>query len=113
MRLIVYFFLFISLGLQAQEVSGIVKDSLTQETLPYVNVTYLHSDEGASTNQQGVFQLQLSEENKTDTLLISYVGYRSKLIPVYQLNSTSEEILLQQERAEIETVQLQVKKANI
>ena len=111
MRFIFCFFLLFSLGLQAQEVSGIVKDSLTQQTLAYVNVTYLHSDEGASTDQQGVFQLQLSEENKKDTLLISYVGYRSRLIPVYQLNSTSEEILLQQERAEIETVQLQVKKA--
>lgn len=111
MRYIFTLLLFVFVNTQAQIITGVVKDSITMEALPYVNITLLNSDKGASTNTDGEFKLNLSEENKNDTLLVSFLGYKPKIIPVKAINKQFITVTLQKQIAEIEEVQLKVKKA--
>lgn len=73
--------LFFSVGSQAQiTVKGLVKDSLTNEAMPFVKVVFLGQKSVALTDTSGAFILKSSF--KTDTLLVQFVGYESKKIEV-------------------------------
>ncbi len=45
--------------------------------LPYANINVLNKNKGVISNEEGCFTLNISELNKTDTLRISYIGYKS------------------------------------
>lgn len=79
-----FFILFADL-ITAQEkgtIRGIVKDSTSLESLPFVNVIVKELGTGASTNNVGYFVLRAIPAKKNYTLLISYVGYKTKQIRV-------------------------------
>ena len=59
--------------------SGIVKDNLTGETLPYANIIVQNSQIGAQSNIDGHFSL-FGIPSDTTSLEISYLGYVSKSI---------------------------------
>lgn len=68
------FFLFSSFGLLAQDkLEGEVYDFKTNEKLPYVNLMWLKTDKGTSTDINGNFSLPVS--SKSNKLLITYLGY--------------------------------------
>ncbi|NJC26476.1 TonB-dependent receptor [Neolewinella antarctica] len=69
---------FISLSsLSAQTtLTGVVRDSLTQESLPFANVQSHDGKIGATADEAGYFKLQLPEPGSTDSFRITYVGYR-------------------------------------
>ena len=56
--LLLFLSLLIGQGLQSQEINAVVKDSLTQEVIPYASV-YLSSGKGVIGNEEGRFRLQL------------------------------------------------------
>ena len=60
--------------------NGYIKDSLSGETLIGANIVVREEGRGANTNQYGFFSLTLAKGNYE--LLVSYVGYQSKLVPV-------------------------------
>src|SRR6478735_4432491 len=60
--------------------NGYVKDSLSRETLIGANISVKEEGRGATTNQYGFFSLTLAKGNYE--LLVSYVGYQSKLVSV-------------------------------
>lgn len=62
---------------------GIVVDSTNGEVLAFSNVVLKEIKRGASTDVHGYFMIPSIPANKTYTLLVSYVGYRSKEIRVY------------------------------
>jgi outer membrane receptor protein involved in Fe transport len=74
-------------------VSGTVKDKISQESLPFVNVVLKQSADssfvtGTITNDKGLFTI--SEASPGDYLLeVSYIGYQKSLAPVY-VGSKSE-----------------------
>lgn len=73
-------------GITAQkDYKGIIYDSKTNETLPYVNIGILNKGVGTVSNELGVFHLELNPEDYTtmDTLLISSMGYKTikKAVP--------------------------------
>lgn len=76
--------------LSAQEkftLNGYIKDSLTGETLIGANITVKAEGRGATSNQYGFFSLTLARKNYD--LLITYVGYQSKLISInFDANKT-------------------------
>ena len=45
--------------IRSQEISAIIKDSLTNEAIPFANV-YLSSGRGILSNEEGVFRIQLN-----------------------------------------------------
>ncbi|MFC2452139.1 DUF5686 and carboxypeptidase-like regulatory domain-containing protein [Tannerella forsythia] len=68
-------------GMKAQQitsVSGVVRDSITGETLPYVSMLFEGSSIGGISDLDGNFNLQNNQG--LTTLTISYVGYTTKVL---------------------------------
>ncbi|SDR75145.1 CarboxypepD_reg-like domain-containing protein [Christiangramia echinicola] len=80
--------------IQAQtKVGGVVNDN-SGETVPFANVVFANSTSGTTTNEDGEFYLQ--SDGNYDTLLISFIGYETKKIPLkasvnLEMNITLEE----------------------
>lgn len=71
------FFLSFALSAQSEttyQVSGVVRDSLTQETLPFANVFFSGTTFGTISNEQGEFTLTANAPGTYD-LVISFLGY--------------------------------------
>ena len=81
---------FTSFGLVAQnKIEGIVYDSKTNEKLPYVNLFWLNTQKGTSTDINGKFSINtISKNNK---LVLSYIGYFNDTIVV---NNPSKDLKL-------------------
>jgi hypothetical protein len=72
-------FLFLSFCISAQlNYQGNVKDSKTKQPIPFCAIAFKDNAQGCISNEEGVFQL--NSQNKTDTLLISCIGYKRKRI---------------------------------
>jgi|GEM_PF-1930984 len=89
--LFLIFFLFSAVGMFAQQRRLTVRDSLTNETLPYASINLLNGF-GLFTDEKGEVTL---ERDAPKTIKISFMGYASKEIAVDKL--TSPIILLQPE----------------
>lgn len=63
-----------------QQVSGQVTDASTGETLPGVNVLVKGTTTGTSTDRDGRYELTLPSPQ--DTLIFSFIGYQSQVVPV-------------------------------
>jgi len=67
--------------LQAQIVTGTVTDSQTGELLPGVNIVIQGSGNlGTSTDADGAFELNVPSLD--ESLIISFVGYRTKVVEI-------------------------------
>src|SRR3954454_19615867 len=72
--------------------NGYIKDSLTGETLIGANINVKEAGRGTTSNQYGFFSLTLSKGNYQ--LIVSYVGYDSKLIDInFEENQTINMLL--------------------
>lgn len=68
--------------LRSQEISAMIKDSLTKEVIPFANI-YLSSGKGILSNEEGVFRIQLNDQiSSKDSLSISCMGYKTVVYPV-------------------------------
>lgn len=63
-----------------QEVSGVVTESTSGETLPGVNILVKGTDIGAATDENGEYSLNVP--SLQDTLIFSFVGYSTEEIPI-------------------------------
>lgn len=70
-------FLFIAFNSKSQSF-GIVKDSLTQEPIPFVNIWVEDEFIGTTSNEKGEIQFKKSVRGKN--LIFSSIGYRTKTI---------------------------------
>mgnify|MGYP005848905257 FL=1 len=83
-KIILLFLIFASAFFsQQREISGIVIDSESLLPLQNANVFLASSKLGTTTDQQGKFSLTSS--NDSDTIIISYLGYKQVKIPVSQI----------------------------
>jgi len=57
---------------------GTVYDANTKDPLPYASVSIANSFSGTITNEEGYFELKISEEQ--DSVVISYIGYEDQLL---------------------------------
>lgn len=69
------------------EVYGYVYDGVTKEPLPYVNIRLLGTVRLISSDANGYFKMRYIE--KADSLMFTYLGYKSKII-VVKRGSTQE-----------------------
>ena len=65
---------------EAQTVSGVVTDEQTGEELPGVNIVIQGTSTGTATDVNGEFELDVPTLD--ETLVISYVGYQTKEVPI-------------------------------
>lgn len=76
-------------------INGQILDSDSGARLPFANITWIHDGQlhGVSTNEAGVFHMQVNEKNtnrESVLLAVSYVGYRSTQIQLDLANPPSE-----------------------
>lgn len=62
------------------QVNGVVLDSVSKEPIVYANVILQSEQIGVATNFKGAFQIDNKNKLGSDTLLVSYVGYKSQKI---------------------------------
>lgn len=96
----------------AQSFDSTIKSKKNFNTLAYVNVSILNKRVGTSTNLEGKFSMQL-EKFKSDTLLISYLGFKTKKIAISSVlkNPAAYKVIyLEDELSSLEDVVINVKK---
>ena len=76
------FLLFSSIQINAQ-IKGLIKDSVSNEAIPFVNFQALKSSYGTNSNQKGEYNLR---PLPNDSFAISAIGYQSKKIAVKDLS---------------------------
>ena len=77
---------------QKTKVSGAVKDSLTNEALPFVNIFFKGTKVGVTTDINGKFTIETFYA--TDSIVISFIGYNKLIIPIKKDQSQYLEIFL-------------------
>ncbi len=92
--------------------SGFVQDSKTKVKLPYVNIGVLNKEIGTVSNKEGSFDFHLSESNANDTIRISMIGYKPKILVVDKLlnKKGNIEVNLKEEISELNEVVVTAKK---
>ncbi len=70
---------FISIGSSAQ-IKGVVIDSATRLPIPFVSIWVENGNNGTTSEENGAFELNVSEKSKT--LLFSALGYEKKKVSI-------------------------------
>lgn len=71
-----------------REFRGVILDSKNQAALPYANIYVLHKHKGAISNEKGNFTIDISNLEKSDTLRLQYIGYKTRNLTLEQLDTT-------------------------
>jgi len=87
---------------------GVVKDSVTNEVLPFVTVQFEGTSIGVFTDDNGKFYIR-NRANKTD-VSISFLGYKTHILTIPAGRVTNKEILLQPEDLSLQEVVVRPKK---
>lgn len=66
------------------KLSGVVTDADSGQPLPYASIGIKSRGKGTVSNYEGEYDLNLSKDFLNDTLIISYMGFYSRMIPVNQ-----------------------------
>ena len=105
MKNIIILFLFISFQIfpQIKSINGIVKDSETKSPLQYANVLIKGTSIGTTSDQDGRFILS-GKFLESDTLLISFVGYKNYNEKISQLNKAQIVVELQKIYLQSQTI---------
>ncbi|HET6243741.1 MAG: carboxypeptidase-like regulatory domain-containing protein [Bacteroidetes bacterium] len=84
----VFFLPFFVHSINAQSfVSGVISDKKTGERLPYATVVIKNNLTGASSNQNGEFDILIPADIKGDSLIVSYLGYHNFVLFLNQVKS--------------------------
>ena len=73
--------------LNAQELTAVVKDSISQKVIPFASI-YVNSGSGIVSNEEGHFRLQYDASEEKDSLFISCMGYKTLNIPFSKVKDT-------------------------
>ncbi|WP_240642172.1 DUF5686 and carboxypeptidase-like regulatory domain-containing protein [Nonlabens xiamenensis] len=95
-------FCLISFGLQAQtKVGGVIYDEFG-DTVPFANVVFPGSSEGTISNDDGRFYLQ--SDQTFENIEVSFVGYKTQLVPLEGRVQLDLVIKLSTDTAELDAV---------
>ena len=96
-----FFLLLASVSLAQTKVGGYVYDQ-NNEPVAFANVLFKGSTEGTTTNENGRFYLE--SENRWDVLVISFIGYETKEIPLTKKVNYDLNIVLPEQAASLDEV---------
>jgi len=74
----------------SQSFRGSIRDLVTKEALPYASIGIRQKGIGTITDLDGRFKFDVSQASNQDTLVISYIGYSSLLLPISKLDVKQE-----------------------
>jgi len=81
--ILLFLFFFLSVSAQQKELTGIIVDSESLLPLSNANVFLMHSKSGTTSDRSGKFTILV--QDNSDTLIISYLGYKQLRFPVQTL----------------------------
>ncbi|MBE0646581.1 MAG: carboxypeptidase-like regulatory domain-containing protein [Bacteroidales bacterium] len=100
-QLILFFFLFVgfSFSQDLNPINGVVKDASTGSPLPYTQISLAGTSLGTVTNEDGFFRLKMADggypdAGDPDSLLVSFLGYQTEILPVSSFDTGPLEIFL-------------------
>lgn len=85
-------------------IKGLVIDSRTRRPLPYSNIFLQNKSTGTISNSSGRFELKVAPTDQTDTLDVSYIGYKLVNIPIASLDTTLLIVRLSIEKVQIREI---------
>jgi len=88
---------------QSLVISGHVYDAETKSFMPYANIASQSNSIGTATNLFGEFKLFIPNNSKKDSLIVSFIGYKSKFIAVPNTSQTID-VTLEKEQTELDEV---------
>lgn len=74
---------------------GIILDSKSKKELAFATLSVLGTNIAGVSNSEGEFSLKVPKQNANADLLISFLGYKNKLINLKDLKSENNQILLE------------------
>lgn len=86
----VLFFLFFCIStVQSQKIllKGSVIDSETKQPVAYANISFLKSNKGISSNEDGTFSLEIDKELLKDKVHISCLNYKDTIVKAFDLQN--------------------------
>ncbi|WP_298320054.1 carboxypeptidase-like regulatory domain-containing protein [uncultured Aquimarina sp.] len=90
-------------------IEATVLDKGTKEPLPFTNVIIEGTSIGTITNEKGEFELTLTKNYSTNTVIFSFVGYQNTAIPVKQFKNPEKLIYLETASTSLEEIVVTVK----
>ncbi|WP_158849698.1 carboxypeptidase-like regulatory domain-containing protein [Algibacter sp. L1A34] len=108
--------IFISIILHSQEktITGEVWNFENNEPLSYVNIGIRNKTVGTVSNNNGLFKLLLNDKvSSKDTIIFSYIGFKTEKYLVSELNKIKKPILLQPKSMELDEVIVSSKKIKL
>ncbi len=108
--------IFINLIVHSQEktISGKVLNFENNEPLAYVNIGIKNKTVGTVSNNNGLFNLSLNDKvTSKDTIIFSYIGFKTEKHLVSELTKVKKPILLQPKNMELDEVVVSSKKINL
>lgn len=99
---------------QEKTISGKVLNFENSEPLAYVNIGIKNKTVGTVSNNNGLFNLLLNEKvTSKDTIIFSYIGFKTEKYLVSELNKIKDPILLQPKNMELDEVVVSSKKIRL
>jgi hypothetical protein len=104
MQKIIFYLVLIlfSINLYSQNITGIVKDAKTQKPISSATVQ-ISKSQGTISNEEGKFELNISNFKKTDSLKVTYIGYKTAS---FLVNEVPKIILLEEDIINLKAVNL-------
>jgi hypothetical protein len=97
-----------AIGQKITKVKGVVKDAVTQEGLPFVNVYFQGTQIGASTDLDGFYEIET--RFPSDSLEVTYLGYVTLAKAVFKESKQEIDFALNSTSLQMETVTVTEKK---
>lgn len=83
-----------------------VFDVITNKTLPQASILQKKTKQGTITDDKGFFTFIFPEENKNDTLTISYIGYKTEYLTIEEIKKNDYKISLEPDIFELNEIVL-------
>ncbi|MFC4267638.1 carboxypeptidase-like regulatory domain-containing protein [Polaribacter marinivivus] len=97
-KTLILFLIGLSFNLTSQNqfsISGVIFDKKTKNPLPFASVVYVKKSLGTTSDINGNFSFTIFNAKKTDTILISHIGYKTLKLQVSEINKIKNIALLE------------------
>ncbi len=97
-KTLILFLIGFSFNLTSQNqfsISGVIFDKKTKNPLPFASVVYVKKSLGSTSDINGNFSFTIFNAKKTDTILISHIGYKTLKLQVSEINKIKNIALLE------------------
>lgn len=93
-----------------KEYQGEVYDTETKKPLIFATLTLENTNISTITNTEGEFSLKVPQSNTSENIIVSFLGYQTKIIPIVQFQSEGNEIGMKELVTQLSEVNLSIPK---